>query len=147
MTVPQNISNYAGEHSSPLRVGNNLSVVPQNYIKIDGRAWKPAPTTGRRGRRPVSPPSQREVAFAAGKRRRERNGKISPPVKCCAFDSPLVRGGGNGGRTQFAPTSREQPPCCSAKLHQNLRAGVETRPYNGSTSRRPLRSHYSLPVP
>ena len=33
------------------------------------------------------------------------------------------------GRTQFAPTSREQPPCCSAKSHQNLRAGVETRPY------------------
>ena len=33
------------------------------------------------------------------------------------------------GRTQFAPTSREQPPSCSAKLHQNRRAGVETRPY------------------
>ena len=30
----------------------------------------------------------------------------------------------------------------SAKLHQNLRAGVETRPYNGAPSRRPLRSHY-----
>ena len=33
------------------------------------------------------------------------------------------------GQTQFAPTSREQPLCCSVKLHQNLRAGVETRPY------------------
>ena len=34
---------------SPLQpVGNNLSVVPQIYIKIRGRAWKPAPTTGRR---------------------------------------------------------------------------------------------------
>ena len=38
--------NQAGEHSSPLRVGNNLCVVPQNYIKIYGRAWKPAPTVG-----------------------------------------------------------------------------------------------------
>ena len=37
---------WAGEHSSPLRVGNNLRVVPQNHIKIDGRAWKPAPTVG-----------------------------------------------------------------------------------------------------
>ena len=107
MTVPKNISNYAGEHSSPLRVGNNLCVAPQNYIKIYGRAWKPAPKTGRRVVAPYplplrgSTPSQCEgdvakrqgdrrrqrVAFAAGKRRRERNGKISPPVKCCAFDS------------------------------------------------------------
>ena len=54
----------------------------------------------RRGRRlddPLFLPLMREVAFAAGKRRRERNGKISPPVKCVAFDSPLVRGGKNGG--------------------------------------------------
>ena len=29
--------NRAGEHSSPLRVGNNLRVVPQNHINIDGR--------------------------------------------------------------------------------------------------------------
>ena len=35
----------------------------------------------------------------------------------------------------------------SVKLHQNLRAGVVTRPYNGAPSRRSLRSHYSLPVP
>ena len=46
----------------------------------------------RRGRRlddPLFLPLMREVAFAVGKRRRERNGKISPPVKCYAFDSPL----------------------------------------------------------
>ena len=43
----------AGEHSSPLRVGNNLRVVPQNHIKIDGRAWKPAPTNGAPSRRPL----------------------------------------------------------------------------------------------
>ena len=36
--------NRAGEHSSPLRVGNNRRCVLQNYIKIYGRAWKPAPT-------------------------------------------------------------------------------------------------------
>ena len=29
--------NYAGEHSSPLRLGNNLRVVPQNHIKPCGR--------------------------------------------------------------------------------------------------------------
>ena len=54
----------------------------------------------RRGRRlddPLFLPLMREVAFAVGKSRRERNEKISPPVKCCAFDSPLIRGGGNGG--------------------------------------------------
>ena len=54
----------------------------------------------RRGRRlddPLFLPLMREVAFAAGKRRRERNGQTSPPVKCCAFDSPLVRGGISGG--------------------------------------------------
>ena len=45
------------------------------------------PYNGAPSRRPVIPPSGREVAFAVGKRRRERNGKISPPVKCCAFDS------------------------------------------------------------
>ena len=57
------------------------------YIKIRGRARRPTPTSEAPSRRPVSPPSWREVAFAVGKRRRERNGKISPPVKCCAFDS------------------------------------------------------------
>ena len=46
--------------------------------------------------RPLFLPLTREVA------RRSRDGgretkKISPPVKCCAFDSPLVRGGKNGG--------------------------------------------------
>ena len=39
----------------------------------------------------------REVAFAAGKRRRERNEKISPSVKCCAFDSPLSEGAETAG--------------------------------------------------
>ena len=48
------------------------------------------------------------------------------------------------GRTQFAPTSREQPKSRSAKLHQNLRAGVETRPYNGAPRRRPLHLFLSL---
>ena len=34
---------------SPLQpVGNDLGVVPQNHIKIHGRARRPAPTTGRR---------------------------------------------------------------------------------------------------
>ena len=46
---------------------------------------------------PLFLPLTREVA------RRSRDGgrepeKISPPVKCNAFDSPLVRGGKNGGR-------------------------------------------------
>ena len=48
-TVGRGLAPAAGEHSSPLQfVGNDLSVVPQNYIEIHGRAWKPAPTTGRR---------------------------------------------------------------------------------------------------
>ena len=54
----------------------------------------------RRGRRlddPLFLPLMREVAFAAGKRRRERNGKISLPVKCCAFDSPLSEGAETAG--------------------------------------------------
>ena len=54
----------------------------------------------RRGRRlddPLFLPLTREVAFAAGKSRRERNGKISPPVKCCAFDSPLSEGAETAG--------------------------------------------------
>ena len=47
------------------------------------------------------------------------------------------------GRTQFAPTiRRERPKTRSAKLYRNLRAGTETRPYNGAPSRRPLRTQY-----
>ena len=37
VTEGQVTSKFACEHSSPLRVGNNLRVVPQNHIKIDGR--------------------------------------------------------------------------------------------------------------
>ena len=123
------------------------------------------------------------MAFAVGKRRRERNGKISPPVKCFAFDSlalsryPILFTAWSAEqnrplRPQMFPFSatggghicypsrrkrREQAPALpcklyfvrvgngldrSAKLHQNLRAGVETRPYNGAPSRRPLRTQY-----
>ena len=58
----------AGEHSSPLRfVGNNLSVVPQNHIKIDGRAWKPAPTTGCRLGTPYSLPLRGRWLLPQGK--------------------------------------------------------------------------------
>ena len=73
------------------RVGNGLdrsAKLHQNSrAGVETRPYNGAPS-----RRPVSPPSGREVAFAVGKRRRERNGKISPPVKCCAFDSPLSEG-------------------------------------------------------
>ena len=48
------------------------------YIKIRGRARRPAPTSEAPSRRPVSPPSGREVAFAVGKRRRERMKKSLP---------------------------------------------------------------------
>ena len=59
-TVGRGLAPAAGEHSSPLQfVGNDLSVVPQNYIKIHGRAWKPAPTTGRR----VVAPYARNIFF------------------------------------------------------------------------------------
>ena len=45
---------------SPLQfVGNDLSVVPQNYIEIYGRARRPAPTTGRR----VVAPYARNIFF------------------------------------------------------------------------------------
>ena len=46
---------------------------------------------------PLFLPLTREVAFAVGKSRRERNGKISPPVKCYAFDSPLSEGAETAG--------------------------------------------------
>ena len=53
--------------------------VGANHIEIHGRAWKPAPTTGRRVVAPLFLPLTREVAFAAGKRRRERNEKNLSP--------------------------------------------------------------------
>ncbi|MGN0539143.1 MAG: hypothetical protein ACI4KI_04735, partial [Candidatus Fimenecus sp.] len=83
--------------------------------------------------RPLFLPLTREVA------RRSRDGgretkKISPPVKCCAFDSPLVRGGGNGGGKP--PPYPEKCLLCIengfghfVKYHKNPRAGMETRPY------------------
>ncbi len=74
-TCTRLISCVGAIHESPARLDvilrNNRRCVPQNYIKIYGRAWKPAPTTGRR----------------------------------------------------------------------------DADPYNGAPSRRPLRSHFSLPVP
>ena len=130
----------------------------------------------RRGRRlddPLFLPLTREVA------RRSRDGgretkKISPPVKCVAFDSPLVRGGKNGGGkfsefrhpfVCFADISPVRGNVCynrvgrglapaakcpfsekihaRTKSHQNPRAGTETRPYNGSSRRRPLRTKYN----
>ena len=86
----------------------------------------------RRGRRlddPLLLPLMREVAFAAGKRRRERNEKISPPVKCYAFDSPLVRGGGNGGRFVNAPTTVGSGLDRSV-IHSKLRGGGKPPPYH-----------------
>ena len=45
---------------SPLQpVGNDRRRVPQNHIKIHGRAWKPTPTTGRR----VVAPYARNIFF------------------------------------------------------------------------------------
>ncbi len=79
-----------------------------SYIKIYGRAWKPAPTNGAPSRRPL----RSNCFLCVG------NG-LDHSVKHIKLR----------GQTQFAPTSREQPLCCSVKLHQNLRAGVETRPY------------------
>ena len=63
---------------SPLRVGNNLCVVPQNYIKIDGRAWKPAPTNGAPSRRPLR--SNCIFIFQS-----ERSRPFPYPVKCISF--------------------------------------------------------------
>ena len=52
------------------------------------------------------------------------------------------------GRTQFAPTSREQPKTRSVKSHQNLRAGTETRPYKrGAESSPPtLKLHFYFSI-
>ena len=91
-------------------------------------------------------PQSNAAHLTAPSRRGRKRREQAPALPCKLF---FVRVG-NGldrsvkniklrGRTQFAPMSREQPKMRSAKLDQNLRAGVETRPYNGAPSADPYK--------
>ena len=128
----------AGEHSSPLQpVGNDLSVVPQNYIEIYGRARRPAPTTGRR----VVAPYARNIFF-----------------RIVACDSP-VRGNvcynrvGRGlAPAVFAPSDEGAVKCNAFDWGRDFSVSLPPSRLrratslvrgrnNGSSRRRPLRTH------
>ena len=96
-----------------------------------GRGLAPAVNLHRTPRRGQAPALPYKLYFVRIGNGLDRSANLPT---CWGGGARKARDGGANhikirGRTQFAPTSREQPLCCSAKLHQNLRAGVETRPY------------------